>query len=273
MFKNLKTKLLEKSLPLFGLADKFPTPMTNKADVLRLIQQLHPKNTDKELIRLGSKGDGGYLVSNDFENVEACFSAGVSDNSDFEVDCANMGMKVFLADKSVNGPAVHNDSFKFSKKFVGATTNDSFMTMNDWIKSSEISNDSDLILQMDIEGFEYETILSIKDDLLKRFRIITIEFHMLNQLWNKPFFSLASATFNKILQTHTCVHIHPNNANSFLKFNGIIIPYLMEISFLRNDRIISQNFATKYPHPLDCKNEVNNSDIVLPEYWFKHWKF
>lgn len=270
MSPNLKTILFEKSLGIFRLANKFPGQATGKDEVLSLIQKLRPINTDKELIRVGSKGDGGYLVPNDLDNIEACFSPGVNDNSDFEVDCAKMGMKVFLADKSVNGPAIENDAFKFTKKFIGATTNDSFMTMDDWIKSSDLKDNSDLMLQMDIEGFEYEAILSINDALLKRFRIITIEFHDLNQLWNKPFFNLASATFNKILQSHTCVHIHPNTANPCLKNEGIITPNILEITFIRNNRIKNLGFVTNYPHPLDCKNDDEHPDMVLPEIWFRH---
>jgi len=267
MEQNFKHNLFGKLLNLFQLFNKFPTFLTDKKDVLNLIQGLHPKNTDKELVRLGSIGDGGYLIPNDLENIEACFSPGVSSNSDFELDCANRGMKVFLADKSVDGPAVQNKSFQFQKKFIGAITNESFMTINDWIKSSDLRADSDLILQMDIEGFEYETFLSMTDEVIKRFRIMVVEFHLLNHIWNKPFYNLVNSTLEKIKQTHTCVHIHPNNANPSLKYNGIGIPSLLEFSFLRNDRIIHANYSSTFPHALDTKNVENKPDIILPGNW------
>ena len=56
---------------------------TPKSDVLNLIQKLHPKKTIKPLIRMGPNGDGGYLIPDDLEGIEACFSPGVDQVSGF----------------------------------------------------------------------------------------------------------------------------------------------------------------------------------------------
>lgn len=53
---------------------------------------------DKGLIRLGPMSYEGYLIPDDLEGIEACFSPSVGFNSIFEKDCADRGMKVFLAD-------------------------------------------------------------------------------------------------------------------------------------------------------------------------------
>jgi len=98
----------------------FPTPMTAKSSIQELLRKLRPLRSPKPLIRLGPNGDGGYVVPDDLTNVSACFSPGVSDVSGFEKDCANRGMKVFLADKSVDGPAEPDRAFHFSKKYLGA---------------------------------------------------------------------------------------------------------------------------------------------------------
>jgi hypothetical protein len=150
----------------------FPTKATKRADMLKLIRELRPLDTDKSLIRLGPNGDGGYLVPNDLAGIQACFSPGVSDSSDFELSCANLGMQVFMADHSVDGPATSHENFHFAKKFIGATTSEVFMTMQDWISQTDIDPQSDLLLQIDIEGYEYETFLSMPDALMQRFRII-----------------------------------------------------------------------------------------------------
>lgn len=245
----------------------FPTKKTNPTDLFQLIGRLRPITTDFELIRLGPQGDGGYLVPNDLEGIEACFSPGISDSSDFELACANLGMHVFMADYSVDGPATSHKNFNFTKKFVGATTSDNFMTLSDWVKQSPVGSNSDLLLQMDIEGYEYETLLSIPDDLMKRFRIIIVEFHRLHHLWSKPFYRLASSTFAKLLQTHSCVHLHPNNCRSSFYMQDIEIPRVMEFTFLRNDRFNEHTYTDKFPHPLDMDNTKNPS-VKLPECWY-----
>ncbi len=241
--------------------------MTDRNELLRLLKRLYPLSTNKELIRLGPKGDGGYLVPDDLAGIQACFSPGVSLVSGFEEDCAELGIKVFLADKSVDGPVTGHELFCFTKKFVGATSNDDFMTLDHWVTSSLPEINADLLLQIDIEGFEYEVFLSASEALMQRFRIIVAEFHHLDQLWNKPFFNLAGRAFDKILQTHTCVHIHPNNLCGSLNISGINIPTVMEFTFLRNDRFEHSSYQKNFPHPLDSDNTANSS-LTLPKCWY-----
>ena len=248
--------------------DAFPTMTTNREKLQSIIHRLSTISTDKELIRLGPKCDGGYLVPDDLKGIEACFSPGVSTVSGFEKDCADLGMKVYLADHSVEKPAKSHEQFCFSKKFIGVTTSDDFMTLDDWVEGSLSEQDSDLLLQIDIEGYEYEVFLSASDALMRRFRIIIAEFHGLAQLWNRPFFNLASRVFDKILQTHSCVHIHPNNCCGSIKKAGLEIPRVMEFTFLRSDRIERSSCQSIFPNPLDCDN-TRKTTLSLPSCWYR----
>ena len=89
---------------------------------------------DKPLIRLGPDSDGGYLVPDDLAGIKACFSPGVAQVSGFERDCANLGMQVFLADRSVENPPESHRLFEFTNKFVGVTTSEEFMTLDHWVR-------------------------------------------------------------------------------------------------------------------------------------------
>ncbi|MGL2751876.1 hypothetical protein ACQJ8G_03395 [Helicobacter pylori] len=59
---------------------------TPKEKVEGFIKSLHPIKTEHELVRWGAKHDGGYLIPNDFEGIEALFSPGVGGESTFEED-------------------------------------------------------------------------------------------------------------------------------------------------------------------------------------------
>ncbi len=262
--KQALKSYLEKAL---AFVNAFPTKMTDIENIRLLIKKLHPVSTDKELIRLGPEGDGGYLVPNDLDGISACFSPGVSFVSSFEKDCANLGMSVYLADKSVDKPAEDHPLFHFTKKFVGVTSNDDFMTMDNWVQDSSLYGGSELLLQIDIEGYEYEVFLSMSDILMNQFRVIVAEFHSLDQLWSRPFFKIASRAFDKILQTHACVHIHPNNCCGSLRKGGVEIPSVMEFTFLRRDRIGNASYQKIFPHPLDRDN-TENPTLVLPRCWY-----
>ena len=244
------------------------TELTDKNKLQSLLNTLKPISCGKELIRLGPEGDGGYLVPDDLAGIKACFSPGVDCISGFESDCANMGMNVFLADNSVEKPPESHELFQFTKKYLGVTTNDNFMTLDDWVESSMPESQDELLLQIDIEGSEYEVFLGASDQLLKRFRIIVVEFHQLDQLWNAPFFNLTSRVFDKLLQTHSCVHNHPNNCCGSIKKGNIEIPLVTELTFLRNDRVNNSSFINTFPHPLDCDNTKNPS-LYLPKCWYK----
>ncbi len=244
----------------------FPAKTTDKRHIQSLLHSLTPIPIKTRLLRLGPNGDGGYLVPDDLVGIKACFSPGVSDVSGFEKDCAAQGMKVFLADKSVESPAESNAAFSFQKKFIGAISNHDFMTLDEWVEENMPDPKDELILQIDIEGYEYETFLSVSDALLRRFRIIVAEFHQLDQLWNQGFYCFASRAFEKILQHHRCVHIHPNNCCGQVVRDGIAIPRIMEFTFLRQDRVIPSSNTLSFPHPLDYDN-TGNPPLPLPACW------
>ena len=165
---------------------------THATDVDELIRSLHPVDSGAELIRLGPDGDGGYLLPDDLGDIEYCFSPGVSTEAGFEVDLAERGLQVFLADFSVDEPAELHPNFVFDKKYVGCLSNETFMSLDDWKDNKIPGYEDDLLLQMDIEGGEFETLLSTSSKLLAQFRIMIIEFHYLQELFNKPFFLLSS---------------------------------------------------------------------------------
>ena len=248
---------------------KFIVEQTKNARVSELINSLHPINSGKELIRIGSKCDGGYLVPNDLAGIAACFSPGVADSSSLEFYCAELGMDVFMADYSVEGPAAQHELFHFTKKFVGVTTNEQFITLDQWVRENVKDPESELLLQVDIEGFEYEVFLSASDQLMQRSRIIVAEFHRLDQLWGKPFFGLASRVFEKIQQTHYCVHAHPNNWRGTVKKGNIEVPINMEFTFLRKDRVREFTYVDSYPHPLDVDNVPSMPSLDLPSCWHR----
>jgi hypothetical protein len=262
----MKRIIMKLARALLAPASLYPTRMTQETDLRRLVDRLRPRRFYKGLIRLGPPGDGGYLVPDDLDGIEACFSPGVADNSGFERDCADRGMRVFMADYSVDGPAEAHDLFEFRKKYLGVVHDDRYMTLDAWVGSTMERPGGDLLLQIDIEGAEYEVLLGASEALMQRFRIIVAEFHQLHLLGSQPFFRIASLCFEKLLQTHTCVHIHPNNYRSAEIVRGLEIPPFTEFTFLRNDRLSESGYVDSFPHPLDSDN-TDNAPLVLPRWW------
>lgn len=236
--------------------------------IYTLIRSLRPVRGEVPLIRIGPAGDGGYLVPDDLGEIEYAYSPGVSDESGFEFELARRGMSVFMADYSVDGPALTSDRFEFAKKFVGSFTDETYMTLDDWKQQTIGAYSGDLLLQMDVEGAEYETILNLSDSLVRQFRIMVIEFHYLHQLWNKPWFLLVERVFRKLLESHSVAHIHPNNCCGSFRSGGLEIPRVAEFTFYRNDRIEQPVFCDTFPHALDADNTTKKT-LVLSPCWYR----
>jgi hypothetical protein len=208
------------------------------------------------------------LLPNDLNGINYCFSPGVSSISNFELSLANSGIKCFLADYSVDAPQTEHFNFDFEKKYLGPINKDEFLTLESWVNSKVSENDSDFLLQMDIEGAEYNVILSTSSKLLSRFRIIIVEFHNLDSLLDKFGHSFISSTLDKLLIDFDLVHIHPNNTSYIAKHDKYIIPSIMEFTFIRKDRMkFSESSSLVFPHPLDMPNDRSKSDLHLPECW------
>jgi Methyltransferase FkbM domain len=243
---------------------------TLQAEIRALIRALRPMQTEHPLIRIGEGADGGYLVPDDLNGIAACFSPGVSNLLLFERHLQERhGIRSLLCDASVDRPTVDFE-FAFDKKFVGAYNNGTFMTMDAWHdRYCNWAKDSDLILQMDIEGAEYATLLATSDALLAKFRIIVIECHHLFKMLDYVTFPLIHGTFAKLLQTHICVHAHPNNNQGSITIGDIEIPDVLEMAFLRKDRARYVRPATTFPHPLDRDVDPERRPLVLPPCWYQ----
>ena len=244
------------------------TEATDVKDLERFIEKFRPKSVGKKLIRIGGKGDGGYLLPDDLSDISACFSPGVDVTSTFEEELAEKcSIKSFMADFSVDKPPIDNKFFHFDKKFLGNKNDEKFIRLEDWVKSNTNDN-SDLILQMDIEGSEYEVIIDTPREVFKKFRIMAIEFHSLDMIFNKNAFKMVEAVFDKLSSDFTVAHIHPNNCCGTYKIKEMVIPSTLEITFLNKELTLKKEKIESIQNELDFKNIEHKPDIFLDKNWY-----
>jgi hypothetical protein len=237
-------------------------------EVHALIRSLAPKPIEQRLIRIGADGDGGYLLPDDLNDINFVISPGVSTEIGFDLEVASRGINVLMADASVSGPPVAHERFNFVKKFIDVFEDVENTRLDSLIKSTTITQKKDNILQMDIEGAEYRTLLDLSEEALKAFRIMVIEFHHLDKILAKFPFEIIQATFQKLLRHHHVVHIHPNNVLPVKRRKNIEVPPIMEFTFYRKDRaILKHGGKCAFPNALDRKNVDKNADVILPKCW------
>lgn len=265
---NIKTKIRDVIFNQHFWIEK----LDSKSELETFLTRFRENYISCELIRIGGNSDGGYLHPNNLEDISYCFSPGVSFTADFEKELSDKyNIKSFMADASVEKSPIYDKNFKFIQKYLGAYSKNEFITLSDWISQTIGTSKNQKILQMDIEGGEYDVLILEDADTLASFSTMTIEFHSLQKLFEKDFLKMFSAVFEKIYKNFSICHVHPNNCSGTASLDGISIPKVIEVTFIRNDLVdkYSNGKLPKLPHPLDRKNVEQKDDIIMPDIWWK----
>lgn len=270
MNNSLKNSFKRAGAHVSSALKLYMSPQTSTASVHGFVNRLVPYDLGIPLVRVGGNSDGGYLVPDVLDGIRYCFSPGVADSASFETDLLQRGIKSFLADFSVDGPPTGLPECDFVKKFVGAANSETTMTLDSWVAEKTSTDDTDdMILQMDIEGAEYETILATSTETLKRFRLIVLELHKLNHLDNRLYFRMVDAAMSKLSEHFDVAHLHPNNVGGLTRIAGLDVPRVAEITLLRKDFVVNKSPVATLPNPLDVQNATAQKEVYLPEYWYK----
>ena len=209
---------------------------------------------------------GDYLIPENIGDVDILFSPGVGFNSEFELQFANKNIPCQMADASVEQPFVHHPNFHFIKKYVGPKTEGQFISIEEWI-GKNYPQGRNAVLQMDIEGSEYQSVLSLSRETLGKFKMIVMEIHYLNFLCSQEGLALGSAFFNHLLRDFKVAHFHANNYLRPVQFRGLKFPQDIEITLIRNDLVKNSSPVRILPHPLDIKNNPNKKDHIFHQHF------
>ena len=209
-----------------------------------------PKPLEKT--RIGSKNDGGYIIANlPSDSYDLFLSAGISNDITFENDfCKKYNMKCHAFDGSINSLPVENESIIFNKLNISNINDGRHTNLRHFFDSNKYN---DIFIKMDIEGSEdiFFPTLS-KSDLLK-IKQLVVEVH-------KP----ESFVPYILSRTHYLIHMHANNYGGVSIIDGIPIPSVYELTYIRKDCFINKpSLNTQIlPTYLDERNGLYRPDGI-----------
>lgn len=257
-----------------------------------LPKKFRPININKKyLIRIGPKGDGGYVIHKDaIKFTKQIITLGLSDNWGFEKDFVKLkrDVKIEAYDHTINNnywlkrfckDFIHFfllkkirlrkilDIFKFIDYFIFFKHHKHYK-----FKIGKKRKEIDLkkiflnknfsfssLLKIDIEGSEYD-ILDQVDKISNHINTLVIELHDIHRSYNKKKINNFFLN-NKNLQL---IHIHGNNYAG-VNYNGD--PNCVELTMINKKKInifklVDRN--VKYPiKNLDFPNFKRDNDIKL----------
>ena len=233
-------------------------------DYLRIFNTTYPK------IRVGTKNDGGYIIADTLE-YDVLISCGISDDVTFEKNFLNKYnmLKGYAFDGTINQLPEVVPNLTFIKKNIGTLDTPSTTNLIDIMQPY-----NNIFLKMDIETFEFRWLEQLPEDIMKKIKQIVIEFHF---PFTEPGFTHLDRplpisnklnVLQKIINTHTLIHLHGNNCCGTTIYKNITVPNVFECTYIRNDVHNFNGFNTiSIPHPLDSPN-IGGPDISLKGYPF-----
>lgn len=229
--------------------------------LLSLIRPAAPVGFSK--VRVGNPhGDGGYVMVDDWKEVGGAVSIGIGGDVSWDLAIAERNIDVYQYDHTVPAAPVSHPRFHFRPVGIGRDDDDdsSFFSLRQIVGDVPLAGD--LLLKMDAEGAEWTTLPTDRCDSIERFSQIVLEVH-------GPLAGSAEDRMHRLLvlgalrRTHQVVHVHANNYAPVEFFEGIRIPNVLEISYLRRTRSPFRVHEGMLPSAEDVPNDPLRPEIGM----------
>lgn len=248
---------------------------------------------NQNLIRLGRKADGGYIVDKKIvENTNFLISFGLGPDWSFELDFIkyNQQTKIFMYDYTVSSAPYLKEIWKYLRRFLTFRAKykdvaDRFTYLKNYLKFFKLSAvkfypekitypikkkidtdidkvfsrlpaDAKVVLKSDIEGSEFEVV----DEIIKyhlKIKMIIFEFHWMDK--NEKIFL---ESVKKLKNKFNIIHIHANNHCGKLPTG---LPIALEMTFLNKSIQTDEgDYVKNFPiENLDYPNNPFKKDLTF----------
>lgn len=248
-------------------------------EVVKTLKLLSPRTTNMSLVRIGNAADGGYILLEELIKQNGItYSLGVGDSTQFEEEMTEKYNHTnYMYDHTVSCEHIpKTKNFVFQPKGVGSENTEQLKTLTTMIRDNGHQDEQEMILQCDIEGSEWEIFQNTSQETLKQFSQIIIEFHCLDRcIMDLNFFEWGTEhwrytrmkeTLSILRQNFTPFHVHGNNYRDVFIFEGVSVPIVLEVSYVRNDLVQFTNEQKRFPTLLDKANHKGVPDHQLGRF-------
>jgi len=183
----------------------------------------------KNRIFLGEKFDGSYVLLDDFENIRIAYSFGISNMVQFDAELAKRGIDVYMYDHTIDSLPYNNTKFHWSK--IGICGNNErteiLKTLDDLIKLNGHTFEKNMLLKIDVEGWEWNSMNDLSEDILRQFKYILIEYHFFDPLKEELYYNV----IKKIHKSHQPFYFRCQDRPNIAPIRNRICRFL-EVSYI-----------------------------------------
>ncbi|MEI8349977.1 MAG: FkbM family methyltransferase [Candidatus Omnitrophota bacterium] len=238
-----------------------------------LVSLFAPMNIEgAKYVRVGGNHDGGYVMLDGFRDglVEAAYSFGIGDNVSWDEAIACRGINVFMYDHTIQRlPKNHPNFHYFKTGITGYEKGVGLKTLSELVANNNHTACKNLILKMDIEGYEWDVFREIPSSVISQFSQFVVEFHDLRSAIYGSGYDMVAEVLKKINQTHQSVHVHANSFSAPLWIGEFVLPTVIEVTFVRRadfkDKFIAN--TRQFPTEIDQSSCADLFDIYLNGFY------
>ena len=194
-----------------------------------------------ELRRIGGGGDGAYVMADD-SGARHAISLGVGHDVSWDQAMAARGVAVAMFDPTIADPPDAVTGATFHRIGLGPASAHGGhaggygLDLRPFPEIMLIAGcePTDAILKVDIEGAEWDGLAGAD---LAGFEQVLIEMHDLHRLCDGASEAAVLDVTQALALSHRAVHVHANNESRFVRFGRLWFPDVIEVSFVRRDRL------------------------------------
>jgi hypothetical protein len=237
-----------------------PTAREIRAALLHELQPIVLENCI--LTRVGSVNDGGYLMcGNLLERVESAYSYGIGPADDWGCEVSRLRRIPVHQYDCFSPPHAACDSGRsvFHDECIGARTetidNRRFDTL-----TRQIARNGDagrtLVVKIDVEGAELESVMATSDRILGRFDQLAMEIHGTDERF--------LALVRKLKRSFHLVHLHFNNQACGIRYRPLPA-WAYQVLFVNKRIGVPDRTRPRavLPHPLDAPDYAQGRDCQV----------
>ena len=203
-------------------------------NLIKILQHVYKKD---ELIWIGDiKNDGSYPIHKSYKKSKWAISPGIGESTIFERELVKNGISVTMLDLEKYRPKkllkAYPEFCEFIPKFISSENSEDTISLKNLINEKNSNNG---ILQIDIEGAEWNLIRNTSIDIIKKASILIIEIHNFHELILPSQAEDKIKVLEKILNNYKVLWARRNTTSPLIKWRGFMIPDVIEISMIRSD--------------------------------------
>jgi len=239
---------------------------------LNVLGMLRPKRLlGAQKIRVGRSFDGGYVMIDMFEGIDAAYSLGINDDVSWDLDIVKYGIPIFQYDPTIPNLPQEHKLFNWEPVWIGGAEDQisNTQSLENLIQKNGHSVSKDLLLKCDIEGSEWPMLQQTPNAVFAQFRQMVFEIHDLKFIaQNEHLENVRNAIFN-LTASHNLVHVHGNNYGGWTIVGGIPLPNVIEATFIRKDVGEFVDSDEIFPTNLDMPCKKDMCDMFIGSFCFQ----